>query len=291
MDNIILPSRTKSTGISEDYLTPAAPSLQTEDHILTKLPLRMPEDALKGLQSKPDLDFLVQILKWLLSTTTSGDSFNVNVPGPQAARIINVLVNDTVPDYWDALGTNSTVTGTRGRQLMAQCLTNVAGIGALVARLRSLITQQKGTQTNHQLKSGPKSSPSIQPLRDVLSLLEVILQKTQSIAGLRKGIHLWIAKPIQRTLLWKEVVSTLAAGRLLSVAAEANAVINEFSDDIEDGSWIGKGQLYATWLGKNIRYMVLSEKDDSVENVKEVSRILGTALTLGYTGADVLLII
>ena len=285
MDDIILPSRTRSEVTSEDYLTPAVATLREEKCSLTNRSPQTPEDVLKELQSKPSLESLAKILRWLSSAATSEISFDINVPSPQAAKIINALVNSIVPDFWNTLSSDGTDARSRERQLLVRCLRNTAGIGALITRLRALIADQKTPQTFNKLKTGSQITRDVQPILDVLNVLKVMLQKNYSIANLRKSVHLSISNPAQRNLIWKETISSLAGGRLLSVAAEANAAISASSLDIKEGSWLGNGQLYATWLSKNIHHMAISEKDESVEKTKEVSRILSMTLTLGYNGA------
>ena len=282
MDELLRRSATRPTRDSEDLLKPACIPTTAEKKDLNRL--QTLEDATKALQSKPDINFLAKILQWLFRTNTPGSTFSIKIPGPQAAQVINVLVNETVPDYWDVLKNDDSAVSAKTRRLLLGCLTSLAGIGALVTRLRSLITQRKhtGEKTAPTLKH--KTSNGLQPLLDMMDILETILQNDNAITGIWKDLHSLVTKPVQLTLLWKELISIISTGKLLSVVAEANDVLNSASCNVGDGSWLGDGRQYALWLGRNISFMIGSDQGDSTGRTKEAAKLFSKALTLGYTG-------
>ncbi|KAL9120891.1 MAG: hypothetical protein Q9187_002558, partial [Circinaria calcarea] len=281
MEDLLQQSATRLTRDSEDLLKPACIPTTAEKQDLNRL--QTLEDATKALQSKPDIDFLAKILQWLFRTNTAGSTFSIKIPGPQAAQVINVLVNQTVPDYWDVLKNDNSAVSAKVRRLLLGCLTSLAGIGALITRLRSLITQRKHTRekTSPTLKN--KTSNDLQPILDMMDVLETILQKDNAIAGIWKDLHSLVTKPVQPTLLWKELGSIIATGKLLSVVAEANDVVNSATLTVGDGSWLGNGHQYTLWLGRNISFMIGSDQGDSMGRTKEAAQLFSKALTLGYT--------
>ena len=282
MDDLLRKSTGKLTDASEDLLRPVCtPALAVEK---VHNSLQTPGDAREALQSKPDIDFLVKILQWLFRTSIPGSTFNIKVPGPQAAQIINALVNETVPDYWDILKRDDAAVYAIVRRLLLGCLTSLSGIGALIARLRSLINQRKRTGEKNPSVQKPQTSDNHQPFLDVINILETILQKDDAIDSMWRDLHSSITKPAQLTLLWKEVISVIATGRLLSVVAEANEIVNNSNSSLGDGSWVGNGRLYALWLGRNVSFMACSDKGELVEKSNAIAQLFSRALTLGYTG-------
>jgi telomere length regulation protein len=199
------------------------------------------QDVLEALQSKPDDVTLGQCLNKLL--TAPDRSSDIRVPGPLTAQIIDVLLNDIVPSYWPVLGEHD-----GQRDALLQCLTSVAGVRAVTARLS---------------KDGL-----------MLDVLENVLRKDSAIYQIWKGTLL--CQGANQTALWKDSVALTGSGKLLSSAAEAFKTLQDAASDIKAVPWIADGRRYSAWLGRNIRYLLLKQVDN-----RDVAQLLSKALRLG----------
>lgn len=271
------PTPSKAKHALNQCPAPAGRSDKTEaDHYES---VKSPGDVLKVLQSQPDAESLTRCLEWLTSDTTSFNTFDIRFPSAQAAQIVFVLVNEIVPNYWHIWTGSDSQTYKRQRRLLLQCLTSVAGIGAIVARLRSLSSSSRDAPATARLSGKPSSVTQI--VDGLVGFLEALVQKDNSVDRIWTAICIG---PDSHTPFWKESVSQLATGRLLSAVAEAQDVVRrDVSTEIQR-SWIGDGKLYSAWLGRNIYYMIVQENPNSTLKRKAVPRLLSKALTLGYTG-------
>lgn len=238
--------------------------------------IKGPEDALEALRSKPDYATLAIALRWLERTAPKLDDFNIKRPGPKAAQIIFALINDIVPDYWETLRCESS----QEKILLVQCLSSVAGIGAITSRLRLLLTLLKDSQKPAQVTVVSKT----QPVEILLNLLETVLAKDDFITAIWHDIEGCNLPSSQKSLQWKEFTSLVASGKVVSVASETNRTLGDLSSSIKAGSWTGDGSQYAAWLGRCMQHAVQAVKDDDVEGQKALSQLLSKGLTLGYTG-------
>lgn len=248
-------------------------SLQTKRPVFS---INSPEDALEALRSKPDHATLSRALRWLNRTVPHNDEFDIKKPGPKAAQIIFTLINDIVPDYWETLSVESG----QEKNLLAQCLSSIAGVGAITSRLRLLLDLLKDSQKPAQVPVVSKT----QPVEILLSVLETVLAKEDFITAIWHDIEGFNLPSSQKFLQWKEFASLVASGKVLSVASEANLTLSDLSPSIRAGSWVGDGSQYAAWLGRCMQHVVKAEKDDDVEGQKALSQLLSKGLTLGYTG-------
>jgi telomere length regulation protein len=78
-------------------------------------------------------------------------------------------------------------------------------------------------------------------MKDFLSVLAAIIGEDTFLLGIWTDINALIMKPIQRTLLWKEVISLIGSGKLPSISAEANSISKMKSETIEQDSWLANG--------------------------------------------------
>ena len=280
MENLLRPTKTRRLSGSRPLLAPV--SMPESAQTRGDLAVRSADDVIEVLLSKPDLNALTKCLKWLTSKNDDGSHFNINIPGPQAARIISILVNDIIPNFWHVLQEKADPVNIKRRRMLVTCLVNVAGIGAMINQLRSLVVVSKGTQKKHEKVSQPSSA--LQSIQELLDVLETLFQKDDFIERVWHTISVSIEQSIKRNLLWKEFVSFLASGKLLSAVAEANDICNELRSDVQKGSWIGDGPLYSRWFGRSILYMITKNIENDVEKSKAMTLLLSKALTLGYTG-------
>lgn len=245
--------------------------------------LQSPEDALEALKSKPGSDLLVRVLRWLESSTHEIESFNIKIPSPKAAQIIFVLVAEIIPDYWNSLTGKITSVQLKQKRSLLRCLSNISGIGAITARLRFFLDLEDNPQRDGQSSSRSKS----QGLEELLGVLESLLNGSGFVFSIWIDINSLFSNLSQRALSWKEFTTTLAGGRLLSLAAEACHVINETSSNASRGSWIGNGSQYCAWLGENIAYLLMNFGGKQVEDWKALALLVNRALKLGYTGRSI----
>lgn len=258
---------------AEDQLVP----VETQTPKKPDFAIKSPEDALEALKSKPDYATLGRALRWLNETAQQVDGFNIKTPGPKAAQIIFALINDIVPDYWETL---SDGVGKKTSLLLVQCLSSVAGIGAITSRFRLLLGLLKDNQKPAQVNSVSKTHP----VEILLNVLETILAKEDFLTAIWHDIGSYNLLSSQKSLQWKEFVSLVASGKLLSIASEVNLTLGDLSPSIKAGSWVGDGTQYAAWLGRCMQHTIKALKDDNFEGQKALSQLLSKGLTLGYTG-------
>jgi telomere length regulation protein len=229
-----------------------------------------PDEVLKVLQNKPSFEILRSHLKWL---SKAQDGFQIKVPSPLATQINNALVNEVLPNYWSVLKEGHQ----KELNLFLKVLTSVAGLGALTTRLRGLLNPQSGSPNAKALKTEKK-----QNVNECLEILAKTLYNKTTLRHLWKGIQENIEKPIQRRLLWKELIALLASSKLLSLIAEALLYLGSNDENV---GWLGEGRLYTKWLGANIKEMIEKHVGSGDEAYNSGAQMLGKALLLGYNGS------
>ncbi|KAL2041371.1 hypothetical protein N7G274_005753 [Stereocaulon virgatum] len=237
-----------------------------------------PEDTLEILKSEPDHDELSRVLRWLKATADAREGFNINIPSPQTAQVVYVLVNDIISDYWATSSGRNTNKST-GERLLVRCLSSVTGIGAIVARLRQLLDQLRAPQGQAEISGINR----FQPLGILLDVLEATLDSDAFVASVWNDIYSYISEPSLKSLRWKEFVSLVASGKVLSIASEASLALDAVSESVANGNWVGNGFGYATWLGRNMKHMINTLLKDRVASDTALSQLLSKALNLGYT--------
>ena len=275
MPDLLIPLQTKSrSGMdnADDHLV----RVETQQGKNLVFAVKSPEDALGALRSKPDHATLASTLRWLKMTGPRLDDFNIKKPSPKAAQIIFALINDIVPDYWHILSSENS----QEKIVLVQCLSSIAGIGAMTSRLRLLLTLLRDCQKPAQFTAISKS----QPVEILLDLLETVLTEQNFVTGIWNDIEACDLSSSQKSLQWKEFSSLVASGKLLSVVSEVNLTLGDLSPGIKAGSWVGDGSQYAAWLGRCMRSATRALKKDDIEGQKALSQLLSKGLTLGYTG-------
>ncbi len=245
-----------------------------------KVSLNDPKDALDTLKAKPDHQELNRVLRWLKSTVDRREGFNIKVPGPKASEIIYILISDIIPIYWVTGNDSSLSDQNREKNLLVYCLSSVAGLGAIISRLRLLLSQLKDPRGQSDISGTRKT----QPAELLLDVLQVILGDNGFVTSIWNDINDCILQPSQKSLQWKEFISLVASGKLLSTASEATATLNNLESSVSAGSWVGDGHQYAAWLGSNIQHMLGALVAGDLEGPKMLSQLLRKAFTLGYIG-------
>lgn len=246
----------------------------------TPLAVGSPDDALSALTGKPTFENLARTIKWLQATSTSENDFNVLKPSPKAAQIVFSLVDQAIPNYWPLLQDQRSTKSRKTRTHLLKCLSSTTGCGALVSRLRSLLDEFKNRRQN-----GTGVVGSGQPLETLVEVFEAVLHSDQFLDGLLKSARAFYdSQTVRSGLLWREGVSLFGSGRLLNLVAEVNLALNEVSKDVKDGSWIGRGDQYAAWLGRNLSVMMEGLGRDEGLPLDYEAQLMSKALSLGYTG-------
>jgi len=264
------PKSAAETSVSEE-VTATNPRI-----LAARITLKTPEDALETLKSRPDSDSLEEVLIYL-SRRQDRDDFSISVPSPSSAKITNELISTTIPDFWQDIG--------HLEKLMLDTLRTVAGIGAIVARLRSLTSQYKPD------KRVAQSSNAAQPISDLINVLSGILCSDDVTYHIFTNVKTLVQSQVKQDLLWKEYLTSVATGKIVSAVAEAEDVIGT-NDTDRKRSWLSDGSQYSAWLGRNVAYMARKTAESPDEPVmKAAAQMCGRALNLGYGGrfADFLL--
>lgn len=231
------------------------------------------------LKSHPGNDELAAALAALdpFNKSRKINELDIRIPGPITAQILQILVSITIPDHWASLnGKDSKAKDAKCRAALLRCLSSIAGIGSLVAQLRTLIASSRAAA--HKAEG----SNNHLMIRDLLSVLAALLEPKDFLSRIYADILSLQRDRTRQQVAWREFVSLVAAGKILSTAAEALTVANA-SEPISSVSWIGDGPRYATWLGGNIAHLASKIKDD-VNDWTSLAFLTGRALSLGYAG-------
>lgn len=235
-----------------------------------------PEDILNALKSKPDSELLTRVLRWLDPGAVKPDQFNTKIPSPKATQIIFLLVSETIPDYWVTWQGADNPILLNQKKLLLRCLSSVSGLGAVAARLRVLMDLKEDARSEAKVTQGSKSKA----LEELLDVLESLLQGKKFISRIWTDISSLISIPSQRTFLWRDFITTIAGGRVLSLAAEADHIVNQSRPGSRQRCWLGDGTQYSSWLGQNLAYSLI----DHVQNLEALAQLFSRALKLGHIG-------
>ncbi|PLB55839.1 hypothetical protein P170DRAFT_461602 [Aspergillus steynii IBT 23096] len=236
-----------------------------------------PQHILTVIKSKPDHFELSRVLATLdpSSKHSNPSGFDIRIPSPTTAQILNALVSITIPDHWESLNPiakGSKSSGVKTRAALLRCLSSVAGISCLVTQLRSLIAAARSS----------KASERPIQTRDLLSVISALLEPRDFALRLYTDIDSLYGNATQKQIAWRELLSLIAASRVLSTAAEALTLVSGV-DGVASSSWVGDGSKYASWIGLNVTYMVSRIDPDKEGYWKAAASLTGRALSLGYT--------
>lgn len=275
MEALLIPVKTSTSTTShgDDLLVPVSSSLNK----VSETRLETLDDTVVTLKSEPSIDVLKHTLRWLESHFVKDDASNIKVSNSKSAQVVFVLVNVILPTYWAVLEDPRVTSRTKVRDSLIRCLSSVTGISTIANRLNMLLNDR-------QSQTQAKKDSKVRNVTDLSGLLQKVLKATAFAHGLWQDLFSFVSVPTKRLLFWKEAVSLLATGRILSLAARADEVTRDSSSTLEEGGWLGNGVEYATWLGSNIQYMIEHVEVDNEENRKAATQMLSKALVLGYTG-------
>jgi telomere length regulation protein len=232
------------------------------------------------LKSNPDHDQVFAALTALdpFSKSKATKDFDLRIASPVTAQILQVLVSTTIPHHWRLLDAkDSKGKDAKARAALLRCLSNITGLGALVAQVRHLINIARASAQEAQGSSTPLV------IKDLLAVLAALLEPKEFLLRLSTDISAVSGNKVRQQITWRELVSLVAASKILSTAAEALTVVHE-SSSLSSISWVGTGSQYASWLGRNISHMTLKLAPDNESDWASVALLTGRALSLGYTG-------
>jgi telomere length regulation protein len=255
------------TAVSTKKVKSAEPLLQEVKslRIQDAVQVDSSNSALEVLKSQPSQEAVTKALKYMTL-----DGFSLLLPEPLNASIAHQLVNDTVPHYW------RTLQGSQQQKLLAAVLRNPTGIGHIITRLRSLISDSR------QKKAPGETRDATDHIEELLDILNAILRGDDTSLLVLGDVQAYCKNAMQRKLIWREYLAQAASGRLVSIVAEAEDVLKSEKSS-RTANWIADGSAYAAWLGRNIAAL-MKEGDKTEEQTSAMGELCAKALTLGYTG-------
>lgn len=228
-------------------------------------PIQSTDAVLDALKKHPSRAMVNNVLQYL---TNYGSSLAPS--DPINASIAHQLVNDTLPNYWRTLKPSPEA------KLLAQVLRNPTGLGHMITRLQTLIAD------NALPKISNEARDTLQHIEDMIDVLDQILRDSNTSRLVLGDVLAFGKNKIQKSLIWKEFLAQTASGRLLSIVAEAEDLLNK-RDPAASSSWLADGRKYALWLGRNVT--ALARHDAANEDfVVATGELFSKALNLGYTG-------
>ncbi|KAH8891895.1 hypothetical protein GQ53DRAFT_746373 [Thozetella sp. PMI_491] len=240
-----------------------------------------PEAILDILRQEPDYESLVSVLHVLGSGAADSSPLNITRPGSQSAQIIQVLITEIVPNYWTLLKEDSPVPELckpkrpSELELLLRCLRSITGINAMLVRLRALVQEVRSEGNENRSRSAASLNITV-----ALDLLGSVLQPEDAVH------EIWTAaaatagdSDVQRRALSHEILAVLGGGRLFSLAAEAEHIIQQRGEKDAQKFWVADPQAYAEWLGGTIAMAMAEEPSD--KETKFLSDLFLRALRLG----------
>lgn len=237
------------------------------------------DEAIESLRSEPDYDTLISVLRFLVKAGPAGESFDIAAPGPQSAKVVQILVAEIGPNYWALLKEGETSTEQHSKKsrltdidLFLGCLSSLTGLNACLARLRVLIQEKKA-----EARDAKRADIDLN-LGIIIEILSALLDGGDRVRTLWTSTAGQAVDLTRRKPLSQEFLSILGNGRIISLAAEAQHLAAHGTTETK--LWIADGLQYSTWLTKNLIEWSLTQPP--VEDAKLCSDLLGKTLRLGY---------
>ena len=242
------------------------------------------DEASDALKSQPDYDSLISVLRFLTNDKPSSNGFSIQSPGAKSATIVQLLVSEIAPNYWTLLleGSVDDSTPTQGSrshdaELFLQCLQSITGLNATIAQIRALIQESK-------LDRNALKRPDLSlNLATLLSLLAAILDGDTSVRTIWKSSAGGLSDPAVKKVQAQQLISILTNGRLVSISAEASAVIGR-QEVPPEAKWIVDGVEYSKWMGQNIT--IWAKLFPTEDELKFCADLFQRSMSLGYSGMD-----
>jgi telomere length regulation protein len=245
----------------DDRLSPTPISSKTTK--IQASSIERPEDALQLLRSEPDTDSLLLTLKRVSTVNGFDDGFDIRRPSPLAAQIINTIFYSIIPTFWAALEKQD-------QHLIIICISNVAGLNGVIARIQLLLSQSKSSKVQNHAHT----------LQVLFSVAYDLFQGDHLASTVWTGLQQSTGEKTKRELAWKECSNLLGSGKVANVLAEAEDTLRSNGGKPSKSS-VANSHEYATWLGSNIAQMLITATEAPQEVQASVAVLLSRALSLG----------
>lgn len=239
----------------------------------------LPDEAREILKSQPDPDDFIAVLQYLQLGIEGKHDFNVRVSGPKESQLINVIVTVTVPDRWASLNTKpASKKEEEAKSMLVSCLTCTAGLGALHTQIKALAGRELSSKTG----------PSLM-VTDAIDVLANVMGSSSLIETILGDVLKLHSQPAQRHVLWQELSSFVAGGRILSAVAQAFP-LTKFPTD-KPPEWLADGKQYSAWLARNICHAATKVAVADSEAWLMLAQLLKRGLSLGHSGKSRILLL
>lgn len=229
------------------------------------------EEVLQILRSSPDADAIEDLLLFLNQPSQKSAGFDIKTPTPSSAKVVNELINTTLTDFWDS--------SDQTNRSILDCLRSVAGIGAVLAKLRILVSQHEST------RQGVKKSDTTRPLSDLISVFSQLLNSNDLAQTIYADIDRLVDSQAKRTLLWKEYLALVGTGKIIASVAQAEDTVKSAGGQ-NNPSWLSDGSKYSAWMGRNVSNMI-HQAGNNIKACKATAQLCGKALGIGYPGTTI----
>lgn len=275
------------TTVSTTYREKDAPPL-TEARSTNRVSpaVNSPEEALEVLRHEPDYSTLLTVLRFLgRGVCQKSATFNIAVPSPIGAQLVQVLATDIASNYWTLLREESAVgsedesreTARSDLQALLLCLQSIPGVNAVLLQLRALTLEAKSEKKE---VGRPDLAAN---LRITLELLCALLDGQESPWQIWSSSAAAADSPARRRPLAQEFLTLLGSGRVISWAAEAADILANSDKTAKEGSfWVANRAEYCTWLAQSVCGWI--SHDRSTDDAKLCAELLARTLRLGSTG-------
>ncbi|KAI5366456.1 putative telomere length regulation protein [Septoria linicola] len=229
------------------------------------------EDVLVLLRGQPSANEVTYVLRQLQTGDALPPGFSINALGPQQAQIINTLISTIIPDFWPSFDELD-------RKVLASCLCNVAGLNAIVARIR--------LQTD-VLASKNRSKAISEELNCLLDVINRLLEKRSFACQIWLDLLKAVSDKTKQVLAWKDFITLTGSGKIVGITARAEDLLSDASDGPLKRSWISNASAYAIWLGENIVFLTVKPTDGvealhNSDKAKAAAQLLARAFSFGY---------
>lgn len=272
MDELLSPvSRTYYKG-SEQPLLQEVTDTQRQTPAPSTTDASSADDIIQILSNQPDYDAVISTLRLLARDSQRLKDFNIASSGPQAAKIIQILVSEITPNYWALLKESSTENDHQDVGLLLDALRNLAGVNALLLRIRQYIQDKNGQSSEVQRPD------TALDLIICLEVLGAILDGDDRISGIWRAMSNGV-DPVKQRILSKELVTVLGGGRVISLSAEAAGLVPRKGQ--AQSFWTADGAEYSKWLTRNI--IAWSKQEDGAVQSQLLANLLSKSMSLGYS--------
>lgn len=246
-----------------------------------------PAEALEILRNEPEYATLVSTLRYL---DKNEEGFDLTSPSPLVAQIVHTLVSDVVLNYWSILYEPRNVKSSDSvarkpkfsaeLELLLSCLRSVIGLNAVLLQLKQQVQEARASKKEvggHNVQD---------TLAILLQLLQTLLEGTKSAFKFWAQIYKTCDTAPKQKAVWNELLSAIGGGKILSISAEAEDVINDLSKTPQERHWIADGKQYSLWLAQNVSYWAKTLSPGSENGWSNCGELLSKSLRLGHSGKN-----